>query len=188
MAPQAFDKEVWYLSHPKKPNKIRVVFDSSADVHGLSLNNVLLKGPDLTNSLLGVLMNIRKEDVAVTCFVQKMLNNFRVRKEDRDYLCFIWYKNIIDYRMTVHVFRNSPSPAIATLGLRQAVADASPVVKEFVHNHFYVDDGLISCQSTEEAVRLIKESQSVSEDSGLRLPTQNIFTRKRFFSPSLAKI
>ncbi len=58
---------VWYLPHhgvyhPRKPNKIRVVFDCSAKFDGVSLNDVLLQGPDLTNSLIGVLNRFRKED------------------------------------------------------------------------------------------------------------------------------
>ncbi len=51
----------WYLPtfgglHPQKPNQIRVVFDSSACYSGISLNDVLLRGPDLNNSLVGVLL------------------------------------------------------------------------------------------------------------------------------------
>ena len=49
--------QVWYLPHfgvyhPKKPAQIRVVFDSSAEYAGVSLNGELLSGPDLMNSLL----------------------------------------------------------------------------------------------------------------------------------------
>ena len=51
-------KRVWYVPHhgvyhPKKPEKLRVVFDCSADFQGHSLNHHLLQGPDLTNSLVG---------------------------------------------------------------------------------------------------------------------------------------
>jgi hypothetical protein len=64
--PLAQDEECLYMYlplfgvyQPKKPNKIRGVFDSSAIYEGLSLNKVLLKEPDLTNSLLGVLLRFR---------------------------------------------------------------------------------------------------------------------------------
>ena len=60
------DQECWFLPvfgvyHPQKPGEIRCVFDSSAKCDGLSLNNVLLQGPDLTNSLLGILLRFGRE-------------------------------------------------------------------------------------------------------------------------------
>jgi hypothetical protein len=50
--------------------------------------------------------------------------------------------------MKVHVFGNSPSPPLATYGLRRT-ADQSESkfgsdVKAFVHRNFYVDDALSS--------------------------------------------
>ncbi|KAL6488276.1 hypothetical protein MHYP_G00020170 [Metynnis hypsauchen] len=47
--------------HSQKPGQIRVVFNSSACHHDMPLNGVLLTGPDLNNSLLGVLIHFRKE-------------------------------------------------------------------------------------------------------------------------------
>ena len=54
---------VWYLPHfgvyhPKKPTQIRVVFDSSAEYEGVSLNGEILSGPDLMNSLLMIIIII----------------------------------------------------------------------------------------------------------------------------------
>ncbi|KAI3360343.1 hypothetical protein L3Q82_014660 [Scortum barcoo] len=57
-------------------------------------------------------------------------------------------KEIIDYWMTVHVFGNSPSPAVATYGLRKAAEHGEPEhgtdAKHFIFRNFYVDDGLAS--------------------------------------------
>ncbi len=73
--------ECWYLPtfgvyHPQKPNQIRVVFDSSARYSGISLNDVLLTGPDLNNSLVGVLLCFRKERVAILADIQQMFHLF----------------------------------------------------------------------------------------------------------------
>lgn len=54
-------RECWYIPifgvyHKKKPDSVRIVFDSSARYNNQALNDVLMKVPDLTNSLLGVLL------------------------------------------------------------------------------------------------------------------------------------
>lgn len=52
------DGQVWYIPHhgvyhPRK--KLRVVFNCAASFRGTSLNDELLQGLDVTNSLIGVL-------------------------------------------------------------------------------------------------------------------------------------
>ena len=69
--------KVWYLPshgiyHPKKLGKIRVVFDCSASFHCVSLNERLLPGPDLANSIVGVLTRCRHEPVAMMADVEAM--------------------------------------------------------------------------------------------------------------------
>lgn len=56
----------WYIPHhpvtnPKKPGKVRVVFDAAARFNGTSLNDQLLQGPCLTNDVTGVLIRFREE-------------------------------------------------------------------------------------------------------------------------------
>ena len=45
------------IYHPKKPEKLPVIFDCSAKYHGTSLNEHLLTGPDMLNNLTGVLIH-----------------------------------------------------------------------------------------------------------------------------------
>ena len=113
---------IFGVYHPQKPDKIRVVFDSNAQYHNILLNDVVLTGPDLNNSLIGVLLRYRKEKIAITADIEQMFYSFKVKEDHRNYLRFLWHKDnckeIIDNRMTVHVFGNSPPPAVAIYGLR----------------------------------------------------------------------
>ncbi|XP_073714092.1 uncharacterized protein [Misgurnus anguillicaudatus] len=178
------DQECWYLPlfgvyHPKKPNKIRVVFDSSAPYDGVSLNDVLLKGPDLNNSLLGVLLRFRREPVAITADIQHMFHCFLVREDHRDFLRFLWYqdndpgKEIVEYRMCVHVFGNRPSPAVAIYGLHRTAKEEEKnfenEVNVFVEHDFYVDDALKSFPTEAAAINVLKQTQDMLAVANLRL-------------------
>ncbi|XP_033111446.1 uncharacterized protein LOC117112468 [Anneissia japonica] len=178
------DGERWYLPyfpvyHPKKPDKIRVVFDSSADYHGVSLNSVLMTGPDLSNNLIGVLLRFREDVVAVIADIEQMFHSFQVKEDHRDYLRFLWFENdypdgaIVDYRMKVHTFGNSPSPAVATFGLRKTAQDAEDTfgkdAREFVNRNFYVDDGLKALPTPDKAIDLLQRTQAMLATANLRL-------------------
>lgn len=158
-------EECWYLPrfpvfHPKKkPNKIRMVFDSSAIYQVHSLNSFLLQGPDLTNNLLGVLLRFRKEHVTITLEKEQMFQMFHIYEEHRIFVHFIWFrdndptKSLHDYRMCVHLFRNSPSPVVATYCLHVRVKDFSDSdMKYYVSRNFYIDDGLSSYDRYNEAL------------------------------------
>ncbi|XP_064469540.1 uncharacterized protein LOC135384259 [Ornithodoros turicata] len=182
--PRKEANEYWYLPsfgiyHPQKPGQIRVVFDSSTKYQGVSLNDLLLSGSDMTNSLIGVLLRFRKEAVAVTADIQRMFYSFFVREEDRDYLRFLWFrdndtsKDVIEYRMCVHAFGNTCSPAIATYGLRRTAQegeqDFGADVRHFIERDFYVDDGLKSLPTEEESIDLLKRTQHMLKGANLRL-------------------
>lgn len=61
----------WYMSifpvfNPKKPDKLRVVWDRTATVHGQSLNSNLLVGPDLLVPLPYVLKRFRQRKIGMS--------------------------------------------------------------------------------------------------------------------------
>ena len=185
IAPPLKEKEeCWYLPvfgvyHPKKKDQIRAVFDSSAKYEGHSLSSVLLSGPDLTNNLTGILLRFRENAVGITGDNQQMFYQFYVHEHDRNFLRFLWYedndttKELMDYRMCDHVFGNSPSPAVASYGPRRIANLAANTigtdVKNFMDQNFYVDDGITSVESPDEAVSLVKRTQkALYEEGGLK--------------------
>ncbi|XP_046580120.1 uncharacterized protein LOC124287661 [Haliotis rubra] len=186
LAPPVQEKEeCWYLLifgvyHPEKPSQIRAVFDSSARYKGVSLNEILLQGPDLINELLGILLRFRREPVAILADIQQMFHCFEVEESHRNYLRFLWYKDnkfeneLVGYRMRVHVFGNRPSPAVAAYGLRNAAQAGEKTfgkdTKDFVQNDFYVDDAVNSLPTPEQATDLLKRTQeSLKTNGNLRL-------------------
>jgi hypothetical protein len=67
--------------------------------------------------------------------------------------------------MTVHTFGNTCSPAVANFCLRRTAEDGKETfgsaAKEFVHNNFYIDDGLTSTPLDIDATSLVKNTQAL---------------------------
>ena len=176
--------KTWYLphhavQHPAKPGKVRVVFDCSAKYRGKSLNDELLQGPDLTNSLVGVLTRFRQESVAFMSDVEAMFHQVRVNPEDRSALQFLWwpdgnlYLEPEELMMTVHLFGAVSSPSCANFALKKTAEDNredfSTEAVRTVERNFYVDDCLKSVRSEEDAVRLSSELSQLLKRGGFRL-------------------
>ena len=91
---------------------------------------------------------------------------------------FFWFKGndpsgpIVEFRSKVHIFGNKPSPAVAIFALRHAVQQDAEVdvrAKSYVMSHFYVDDGLGSSDSPEEAVQILQETRKALAKFNIRL-------------------
>ncbi|KAK3747784.1 hypothetical protein QZH41_013322, partial [Actinostola sp. cb2023] len=174
----------WYLPHhpvtnPRKPEKTRVVFDCAANYGGTSLNKKLVQGPDLTNSLVGVLTRFRQESTAVMGDIESMFYQVHVRSEDSNYLRYLWWpggdlnKTPEQYQMLVHLFGGVSSPSCAHFALKRTAddnkANFSTEAVETVKRNFYVDDCLKSVDGEQEAIRLVDELRRLLALGGFRL-------------------
>ncbi|XP_043222648.1 uncharacterized protein LOC122381925 [Amphibalanus amphitrite] len=174
----------WYIPHhgvyhPAKPDKIRVVYDCSASYRGVSLNDRLLQGPNLTSSLIGVLLRFRQEPFAIMGDVEKMFYQVRVADRDRSLLRFLWWpdgdvsRQLEDYQMNVHLFGATSSPSCANFALRRTAQDYGglyqPEVARCIQRNFYVDDFLKSASTEDEAAGLALEVRECCARGGFRL-------------------
>ncbi len=182
--PDELDKEnVWYIPHhgvfhPQK-QKLRVVFDASARFQDTALNDHLMQGPDQLNNLAGLLCRFRKGPVAFTCDVERMFHQFYVNPTDRDFLRFLWWKEgdldqeATVFRMKVHLFGATSSPACAIFGMRRIAFDHkeefSQAATEFIADDFYMDDGLKSVELVKEATQTVHEAIELCKKGKLRL-------------------
>ena len=173
----------WYLPHhavfhPQKTGKIRIVFDCSANYRGTSLNDQLLQGPDLTNSLVGVITRFRQDPVAFMSDIEAMFHQVRVRPTDCDALRFLWWAegNLAlppeEYQMAVHLFGAASSPSCANFALKRVAEDHKTEFDletiQTVGRNFYVDDCLKSVDSNERAIRLANQLRNLLAKAGFK--------------------
>ena len=118
------------VTNINKPNKLRIVFDTAAKFSNTSLNQHLLNGPDLLNSLIGILLRFREGQYALIGDIETMYHQVKVLKEDTDSLRFLWHENfnasIDEYIMRLHIFGEVDSPCCANWALKRTTIDNKP--------------------------------------------------------------
>lgn len=89
--------EGFYLPHhavvkeSNETTKVRVVFDASAKTStGISLNDTLLNGPILQDTLYKLLLRFRSYSYVLTADIEKMFRQIRVHPDDRIFQRILW--------------------------------------------------------------------------------------------------
>ena len=122
---------IWYLPHhavvtEKKPDKVRIVLDCASKYQGKSLNDRCLQGPDFNNKLLYVILRFRQHEYAIMADIESMYHQVKVSTEDKDALRFLCYddnENIIQYRMTSHLFGGVWCASSSIYAMRKTIED-----------------------------------------------------------------
>ncbi|XP_062540958.1 uncharacterized protein LOC134208999 [Armigeres subalbatus] len=178
---ETVQNQTWYLPlgvvvNPKKPEKVRVVWDAAATVKGVSLNSVLLKGPDLLQSLPTVLCRFRQREVAINADIKEMFHQVIIRPEDRQAQRFLWRNNPSEqtevFVMDVAIFGATCSPSSAQFAKNRNAVELSrefPRAATAVLENHYVDDYLDSVDSVYEAVELAREVKTLHQYAGFEL-------------------
>ncbi|XP_065368835.1 uncharacterized protein LOC135961266 [Calliphora vicina] len=169
-AEQTITPKTFYLPHfaVENPNKddIRVVFDAASKVKGISLNDALLSGPDLNNSLISVLFKFREAPVAVCGDIREMFLQVAISNDDINSQRFLWrgldFNDPVQHCvMTRMIFGAACSPTIAQFIKNknaQTFSDESPrAVNAIIYRH-YVDDYVDCFKSDSEAIKVVTES------------------------------
>jgi len=187
-AVQLTDSEVqsrptkWFLPHfavknDNKPGKIRFVFDAAAKSNGISLNDMLLPGPDMLVPLTNVLFKFRTNEIAIGGDIKEMFHQVNIRVEDRAAQRFLWRgRNRTDepsvYEMKAMTFGATFSPTTAQYVKNINAArfkDVEPDAYYAVLHCHYVDDYLDSVSTEEEAVKRAHAVIRVHDDEGFQI-------------------
>ncbi|XP_025192641.1 uncharacterized protein LOC112592702 [Melanaphis sacchari] len=140
--------------------KLRVVFDgSSASKSGLSLNDILLKGPKSQPDIISILLRFRVHNIALTADVEKMYRQVRMAAEDCDFQRICYRANphdqLTEYKLKTVTYGTKSASFLATRCLTKIADEVDDVsIKRIISQDFYVDD-LISGGESIEAVHQI---------------------------------
>ena len=163
--------------------KLRVVYDASSEVNGISLNDILLKGPSLTAELFSILLRFRTKAIAIVADIEKAFLNIYVDETERDFLRFLWVKDIADPRSEIVVYRFCTilfglvsSPFIMNATLRhhlKTFADNDPVFVDKMIKSLYCDDLTTTVDTFQDAVELYSKAKDRMAEGNFNLRKWN---------------
>ncbi|XP_038106872.1 uncharacterized protein LOC119766411 [Culex quinquefasciatus] len=173
---KAFYLPLNVVVNPKKPGKVRLVWDAAATVDGVSLNSMLVKGPDLLVPLVSVICGFRERRVAFGGDIREMYHQLKIISGDKQAQRFLFRDNINEepkvYVMDVATFGSKSSPASAQyVKNRNAEEHAGqyPDAVAAIINRHYVDDYFDSVDTVEEAVKRAKQVSHVHKQGGFEI-------------------
>lgn len=159
-------QSAYYLPHhaviktESSTTKLRVVFDASCkSLNGVSLNDALLTGPVLQDSLVNLLLRWRIPRIVIKADIAKMYRQVLVADQHQPFQRIVWRNSpadeLQDFQLRTVTFGTAAAPYLAIKTLQQLANDEAarfPVGAEMLKNDFYVDDLLSGAHSIEEAI------------------------------------
>ena len=168
----------WYLPNhpvmnPKKPGKVRRVLNEFPKFQGVSLNKVLLTGPDLLQKLIHTL---HQQQFAVSADIEGMFLQVGILPSDLPALRFLWWedpsKTVEMYQYTRHIFGAKDSPTCANYASQRTARDHEkeyPDAAEAFHEKFYMDEYQDSMESPDEALKRSRDLVKLLSKGGFKL-------------------
>ena len=173
----------YYLSHmalrqPKSDTTpVRIVFNSSQNYKGVSLNSCLAKGPDAyNNNLLGMLIRYREEPVVMIGDIRKMYNSVHLEPMEQHMHRFLW-RNCEERKPDVWIITrvnlgDRPSGTIAITAkdnTAKMFAHSSPEAAQILIYCTYTDDVITSVDTFPHALFLSDKCESILDRGGFSI-------------------
>ena len=179
----AWTGPLFYISHlavlnPKSQSTpVRIVFNSSQNFQGVSLNGCLAKGPDAyINSILGVILRWREEQVALVGDIRKMYNSIHINPTEQHCHRFLWRdletREPDIYAITRVNMGDRPAAAISAEAIYMTAdmnADIFPDVTQLLKTSTYVDDIVFSVSDKKKAMELTRSTTKVLSSAGFTI-------------------
>ncbi|KAL4103985.1 hypothetical protein QTP88_019298 [Uroleucon formosanum] len=155
--------------------KVRVVFDGSTpSKSGVSLNDILSRGPATQPELFSILLRFRVHKYVLTGDVEKMYRQVNVSSSDCNLQRIMYMDSpedpVVDYRLLKVTYGTKSASFLATKCLSQLTNDTSvPSVSRAITEDFYVDDLITGASSIDECFFTYTELCRVLNAAGMSL-------------------
>ena len=166
-----------YITHFVTPQeKFCVVYNGALKIDGMSLNDMLYRGPMFVESLVGILLRFRQYACAVIGDIRNIFFQIGLNPKDRDLLRFLPFtksssRNASNqWRFKVMPYCLICVPSIAGYCIKYTAkknySKASADTVERVGSGFYVGDFITSVPNVGHAQRLVKEAVDLIKTTG----------------------
>lgn len=157
--------------------RCRVVFDASFKTNNnISLNDMLCLGPTVQDDLLSIVLRFRLRPVVLNADIKMMYRQILVDPSDRPYQQILWRYNenhsINVYFLNTLTYGTKTAPYLAQRCLKQLSIENQkmfPRTSKIIQNSFYMDDLIVSVNSTEEAIEIYREINMILSQAGFDL-------------------
>ena len=174
---------VWYINHLMAPNPhststpVRIVWDSSQEYRGVSMNSILLKGPDVLNPIRAVLLRFREGLYAAIGDISKMYNSVWLEEREVHLHRFLWRdspeEEIGDYAVVRVNMGDRPAGCIAQVAMRETAGlpQFNNMVdeKSVIEDNAYVDDLFCSNNDSQRLDEILEGVKTILATGGFHL-------------------
>ncbi|XP_058808897.1 uncharacterized protein LOC131674316 [Phymastichus coffea] len=168
----------YYLPHhavnkeSSETTKLRVVFDASAKTStDISLNDVLMVGPTIQNTIFEQILRFRIHPYVITGDIEKMYRQILVHPDDRRFQKVLWYHQgkIQSFKLNTVTFGMASAPFLAIRTIQQLARDEAhqfPRASKLLLRDFHVDDFISGADTLEEIVAIRDEMVTLLQRGG----------------------
>ncbi|XP_059053188.1 uncharacterized protein LOC131847604 [Achroia grisella] len=154
------------FKNSSESTKLRVVFDGSApSSSGYSLNDILMVGPNVQDSLFSILVRARQYKYLLTGDIEKMYRQVQVKSEDRNLQLILWREDesqpIRTLQLNTLTYGTASASYLSTRCIKKLGEEQEEeLISSIIQRDFYIDD-LVT--GSNDAVELRYIQNRVSE-------------------------
>ena len=171
----------YYLPHhavikeSSSTTTVRVVFDASAKTStGISLNDTLMVGPNIQNSIFEQVLRFRTHVHVITADIEKIYRQILIHPDDRKFHKILWpYREKLRiWQLNTVTFGTAAAPFLAIRTIQQLAHDEghdfSRASKLLLHD-FYVNDFVSGANSIEKILTIRDEMIALLARGGFHI-------------------